>query len=525
MATKPTFLIGLDYGTESARGVLIDIASGNVTASHTHRYPNGTKIQAAGWVLQNAADYLECAQIILSTLARDKEIAGIGIGFTASSPLPAKQDGSALSQHFPDDPHAYVKLWKHQAAQPWADRINAKGGAFLANFGGKTSGEWLPAKAAQMAAEAPGLWKETARFIEAGDWLVWQLTGNEIRSADMARFKAHFSDEEGYPDFGVAGLAARLKAPSVVGSSAGSLNPQWRELTGVKGNAVVAPAVIDSHVLLPAIGAVHAGVLAGAVGTSAAFMLLDDTPRPFPDGIEGVAKDAALPGLWCYEAGQAGFGDVLAWLATIAPMDANPDANFVAYNAAAAGLRAGQSGLLALDWWNGCRVPYSDPGLSGAIVGLRLQTKAVAIYRALLESLCYGSRTIVERMQASGAPVSRIVIASGLSRNNPLLMQIMADVLGKSIDVPDLAHATEIGAAIHGAVAAGVVNNFADGATRFGARRFTTYRPEPTAVRTYEELYGHYRALCDDRRLHETMHRLAALANTGQPGQPGQAMQ
>jgi L-ribulokinase len=274
--------------------------------------------------------------------------------------------------------------------------------------------------------------------------------------------------------------------------------------------------VIDSHVLLPAIGAVEAGVLAGAVGTSAAFMLLDDTPRAFPEGVEGVAKDAALPGLWCYEAGQAGFGDVLAWLAAIAPMNASADANFAAYNLAAAKLRAGQTGLLALDWWNGCRVPYSDPGLSGAIVGLRLRTTAVEIYRALLESLCYGSRTIVERMQASGAPVSRIVIASGLSQNNPLLMQIMANVLGKPVDVPDLAHATAIGAAIHGAVAGGVVKDFADGAARFGARHFVTYEPEPGAVRTYEELYPHYRGLCDDRRLHETMHRLAALTSLSQ---------
>ncbi len=515
MTTNKTFLIGLDYGTESARGVLIDVSSGEAVASHTHRYRNQTKSPAAGWALQNARDYLECAETILSALARGKNVAGIGIGFTASSPLPAMADGTALSERFPNEPHAFVKLWKHQAAQPWADRINAKGGDFLSNFGGRTSGEWLPAKAAQLAAEAPHLWKETARFMEAGDWLVWQLTGNEVRSPDMARFKAHYSSEHGYPDFEVPGLASRLIAPSSIGSSAGTLSRAWRDRTGVQGDAAVALAVIDSHVLLPAIGATNAGVLAGAVGTSAAFMLLDDTERAFPEGVEGVAHDAALPGIRCYEAGQAGFGDVLAWLAALAPLRESADENFAAYNAAAAALRAGQSGLLALDWWNGCRVPYSDPALSGVIVGLRLNSTAVEIYRALLESLCYGSRTIVERMKSTGAPVARIVIASGLSRNNPLLMQIMANVLGHRIDVPDLAHVTAIGAAIHGAVAGGIVKDFHEGAARFGAKRFTAYEPEHDAVAVYDELYGHYRRLCDDRALHDTMHRLAALASTG----------
>jgi L-ribulokinase len=516
------YLVGLDFGTESARGVLIDVTSGDVVASHTHRYAHGTmthslghvdrsKPSPSGWALQDAADYIDCTEIILCALARGKEVRGIGVGFTASSPLPALEDGTALSHRYPNEPHAYVKLWKHQAAQPWADAINAAGGAFLRNFGGRISGEWLLPKAAQLAAQAPALWNETARFIEAGDWLVWQLTGNEVRSPDMARFKAQFSDELGYPQIDVPGFASRVRAPSRIGSSAGPLSDGWRERTGIRGEAAVSLAVIDSHVLLPAIGAVEAGTLGGAVGTSAGFMLLDDIQRAFPEGVEGVARDAALPDLWCYEAGQAGFGDLLAWLASVAPIAADTNDNFTAYNAAAAGLRAGQTGLLALDWWNGCRVPFSDPLLSGMIVGLRLRTTPVDIYRALLEALCFGSRTIVERMQASGAPVKRIVIASGLSRNNPLLMQIMADVLGQKIEVPNLAHITAVGAAIHGAVAGGMVANFAEGATRFGAREYTAYRPSPEGAKVYEELYGHYRKLTHDHGLHQTMHRLAAL--------------
>jgi L-ribulokinase len=176
----PGYLIGLDYGTESARGILLDPQTGHIEASHTHRYrhgvmnralPDGTLLPPA-WALQAAPDYTEAATEILGALGRDKEIDGIGLGFTASTPLPARADGAPLSILYPSEPHAYVKLWKHQSAQPWADRINAMGGEFLRNFGGKISGEWMLAKAAQLAEEAPGLWNAADRFIEAGDWLV-----------------------------------------------------------------------------------------------------------------------------------------------------------------------------------------------------------------------------------------------------------------------------------------------------------------------------------------------------------------
>ncbi len=179
------YVIGLDFGTEAARGVLLDVATGAQQAHHTHAYrhgvlarqlPDGTLLPV-GYALQDAADYLEAADAILSALGRGRRIRSIGIDFTASAPLPARGDGTALSALHPAAPHAYVKLWKHAAAQRHADEINARGGSFLAHCGGRLSGEWMLAKAAQLAAEAPELWKHTERFIEAGDWLVWQLTG------------------------------------------------------------------------------------------------------------------------------------------------------------------------------------------------------------------------------------------------------------------------------------------------------------------------------------------------------------
>ena len=217
------YLIGIDFGSELARGVLIEAESAQQVAYHVHRYRHGIMTEAlpagkplldAGFALQNAADYLEAAEVILKTIAEGREVLGIGIDFTASSPLPALADGRAFSEVAPDDPHAYVKLWKHASAQRYAEAINSAGGSYLGNFGGKVSGEWMLAKAAQIAAEAPEVWSSSDRFIEAGDWLVWRLTGREARSLDFAAFKAQYTADGGYPKDVVEGLAAKLTEPT-----------------------------------------------------------------------------------------------------------------------------------------------------------------------------------------------------------------------------------------------------------------------------------------------------------------------
>lgn len=515
---KPaSFLIGLDFGSASARGVLIDASSNRQVASHSHAYrhgvmstalPDGTGLPP-GWALQCANDYLEAAESILARLGRGRVVHSIGLGFTASSPLPACADGTPLSVLHPHEPHAYVKLWKHSSAQAWAERINARGGDFLALCGGRLPAEWLIAKAAQMADEAPHLWQETERFIEAGDWLVWQLSGQEVRSLSFAAYKAQYRPSLGYPHV-VDGLSDKLRPPRPIGERAGCLTAAWRERTGIKGEAVVAVAVIDSHGVMPAVGAVQSGTLVGALGTSAAFMLLDEQQRPLPAGIEGMARDAVLPGFWCYEAGQAGFGDTLEWFICGLMQCQNTNVGFAHYNAAAAALPAGRSSLLALDWWSGCRVPLGDSALNGLLMGLNLKTTAVEVYRALLESLCYGTRRIVECLQAEGAPIQRILLTSGLSRSNPLLMQLMADILGRDLGVPKIPQASAVGAALHGAMAAGLVHSYADAARLYGCSDFFTYVPDPRASAAYEPLYRHYRELGENVKLREAMHALNA---------------
>lgn len=512
------YLIGLDFGSDSARGVLVDADTGRIEAQCVHAYahgvlsdrlPGGTPLPAF-FALQSAPDYAEAAARILGTLGRDRSVRGIGIDFTASSPLPARADGTPLSHDHPDDPHAYVKLWKHQAAQPWADRITATGGAFLDPCGGRLSANSLTAKAAELAEAAPALWAEADRFVEAGDWLVWQLTGREARSMAFAAFKAQYRPGLGYPDHVVPGLSAKLGAPRPVGQAAGPLSAAWRARTGIAGEAIVAVAVIDAHAVMPAVGAVRPGTLVGALGTSACYLLLDDAVRPMPVGLEGVASDATLPDLRCFEAGQGGFGDTLAWFVRHVPQGGPLDAGFRHYNAAAAALRPGQTRLVALDWFNGNRVPHGDALLSGLLVGMTLQTTAVHIYRALLDSLCFGARTIVDLLAGAGAPIEGVVMTSGLSLANPVLMQIMADVLGRAIRVPQQEQLTALGAAIHGAVASRLVPDFAAGAARFGATRFLTYQPDAASTLVYDGLYAVYRGV-GGPATREAMQALARL--------------
>jgi len=512
---RAAYLIGLDFGSASARGVLIDARTSEEVAFHVHPYRHGIMTEALptgrtlpeGFALQDAADYLEAADDILKTIAEGREVRAIGVDFTASSPLPALADGRALSEVAPDEPHAYVKLWKHAGAQRYADAINDAGGSYLANFGGKLSGEWMLAKAAQIAAEAPELWRRSDKFIEAGDWLVWRLTGREVRSLDFAAYKAQYA--AGYPKGVVDGLAAKLSEPRPVGTPAGRLTEEWRRRTGVKGDATVAVAAIDSHVALPAVGACGPGVLVGALGTSAVYLVLDDVERPMPPGIEGRAYGAALPGSWCYEAGQAAFGDVLAWFVRTFPRSSDVAESFALYNRDAFALAPGQNRLVAIDWWNDNRVPYADKGLRGLMAGFDLSTTSAEIYRALMDSVCFGARSIIDLIRFGGIPVERIVLTSGLAKSNPFLLTIMADVLGQTVHVPDIDNPTCVGAAIHGAVAAGVVADFREGADRFGARRFDVHEPDPRRETVYRKLYQFYCELAANENVRKSVRRKA----------------
>lgn len=510
------YLIGLDFGTASARGVLIDLAS-NLQIEHAvceyasgvlaHCLPNSSPLPP-GSALFDPEDYLVAAEQILATLGRDRHIVAIGIASTASSPLPTTHDGSSLVESLPDDPHSYVKLWKHALAQPFAEQINSRRAVGSGDPAIRISGEGLLAKAAEVKALSPTVWTRAEKYIEAGDWIVWQLTGRESRSMDFACFKAMYSRENGYPAAVVDGLGPKLSEPIDVGRVAGHLSPTWRAKTSIKGTPVVSVACIDSHATLPAVGVTSASTLVGALGTSSGFLTLAPQTRPVPVGFEGAAFGAALPDIWCCEAGQAAFGDVLGWFIRTFPHVGRSKDKFKWYNFQAEHLEPGGSGLLALDWFGGSRVPYADSSLSGLLVGLRIGTTAVEIYRALVESLAFGIRSIVERGELGGLVLSRILLTSNVARSNGFLVQTICDVLGRAVEVPEIDHATALGSAIHGAVAAGVVEDFEEGAMRFGCQRFTPFKPNLSISSRYSALYDGYLALSSDEEVIKTMRKI-----------------
>lgn len=233
--------------------------------------------------------------------------------------------------------------------------------------------------------------------------------------------------------------------------------------------------------------------------------------RPLPKGIEGMALDGSIRGLWCYEAGQASFGDTLSWFVQMFAHGDNLDDCFDYFNEAATHIAPGQSRLLALDWWNGNRVPHANSSLSGLLLGLTNRTEPVEIFRALIESLCLGMRQVFNLYETGGFSINRVVMTSGLAMRNPLLVQIMADVLGRDIEVPDMPNPTARGAAIHGAVAAGLVKDFAEGSARFGARTSQTYHPDMSAFAVYSSLFKQYEALSNNPDVAAAMKVLSEI--------------
>ncbi|PWG62799.1 ribulokinase [Sediminicurvatus halobius] len=531
-----SYVIGIDFGTGSARAVLVDAADGRLAGHAQAAYPHGVmtgtlpggEALPPDWALQDADDYLAVTRELLTSLgerarADRAEVLAVGLDFTASTPLPARADGAPLSRLHPGAPHAYVKLWKHHAAEPWAQRLNARGGDFLRYTGGMTSCEWLPAKAGQLASEAPALWAETERFIEAGDWMVWQLTGREVRSSCQAGYKAHHVTGEGYPEALEAeapGLRARLAEPRPIGTAAGALGGDWLRETGLPGEPVVAVATVDAHAVVPAVGVARPGALVASLGTSACHLMVDPHCHCIP-GVAGVVRDGILPGYWGYECGQAGFGDLLAWFVAAFAPDEPREQAFARFREAAAALAPGESGVLALDWWHGCRTPLMNPGLSGLFVGMTLETSPAALYRALLESLCLGTRRVIDTLTGGGLAVNALLLTSGLAERNPLLVRLMADITGRSVQVPEVTEATARGAAIHALAASGAVAGFDEAVARLGARSARSHEPDPAAVAVYDELYALYGELAGQFGDGRLMARLRALQPQRQPAGGG----
>jgi L-ribulokinase len=437
--------------------------------------------------------------------------------------LPAKADGTPLCflPEWRANPHAWVKLWKHHAAQPEADKINATARSlqqpWLQRYGGKISSEWFFSKTLQILDEAPEIYKAADRLLEAADWVVWQLCGEEKRNSCTAGYKAMWSKREGFPDDKFfAALDPRLehvvdeklsRRIYSIGEKAGGLTPQAAQWTGLPAGTAVAIANVDAHVSVPAVTVTEPGRMVMIMGTSTCHMLLGAEERMVP-GMCGYTEDGIIPGLFGYEAGQSGVGDIFAWFVEHAvPPEYHREAAqrgmslHQLLTEKAAGQKPGEHGLLALDWWNGNRSTLVDVDLSGLLVGATLATKAEDIYRALIESTAYGTRVIIEAFEKNGVPVRELVACGGLPEKNSMLMQIYADVTGREIKISANKQAPALGSAMFGAVvagkAAGGYDSIFEAAAKMAHLKKETFQPIPSNQKIYDGLYAEYVKLYD----------------------------
>ena len=530
------YTLGLDFGTESARAVLVDVATGETVATAVYLYADGVIDETLpgsdqplppDWALQNPADWLVALETTIPAVLAESGVApeavvGLGLDFTACTILPTTTDGIPLCtlDAYRRRPHAWAKLWKHHAAQPQADRVNelasARNEPWLARYGGKISSEWLIPKALQMLEEAPDLYAAADRIAEGGDWVVWQLTGRLARNACAAGYKATWHKVDGFPstDF----LAAlhpdltdlyrdKLAGPVIApGQKVGKLTAQWAERLGLAEDTPVAAPIIDAHAAVPGGGVSGAGTMFMIMGTSTCHMLMAENEM-LVEGIAGVVQDGIVPGFFGYEAGQAGTGDIFAWFVEngVPPAYHEEAASqgvslhdVLAEKAAT--LRPGGSGLLALDWWNGNRSTLVDAELSGLLIGCTLATNAEEIYRALIEATAFGTRIIIEAFTEQGIPVGSIVTGGALAKN-ALLMQIYADVTGREMAVAGAEQVTALGAAMLGAVAAGQsaggYDSPGEAVAHMAPPPAEVYRPTPGHLAPYNTLYAEYRCLYD----------------------------
>jgi len=530
------YAIGIDFGTLSGRAVLVDVSNGKEITDSTFEYtnavmdeklPSGVKL-GHDWALQDPMDYLRVLEITIPAVLSSanvaaEEVIGIGIDFTACTMLPTTADGTpfCFMDEWKENPHAWVKLWKHHAAQPEANKINSiakeRNEEFLARYGGIISSEWMLAKVWQILDEAPEIYGAATRFIEAADWVIWQLTGNERRNSCTAGYKALWSKESGYPsrdylralDPRLENLAEEKLSLDIypLGSKAGELTEEMAKRVGLKAGTAVAVANVDAHVAVPACTVTEPNKMVMIMGTSICHMVCGTESKIVP-GMCGVVEDGILPGYFGFEAGQSAVGDIFAWFTdNMVPAEYKEQAEKLGISVhqlltdKANKLKPGQSGLLALDWHNGNRSVLVDTDLTGMILGLTLQTKPEEIYRALIEATAYGTATIVNTFVKYGVDIDEIYCCGGLAAKNPMLMQIYSDVTGKPMLISDSNQTPALGSAMQAAVAAGAVNGgydtIKDAADKMARVKEQKYTPIPENQAVYAKLLEEYTILHD----------------------------
>ncbi len=551
----PKYAIGLDYGTNSVRTLVVDVANGRELATAVWTYEHGDEgvILASDPNLarQHPADYLRGAEVtIREALAaarkarksfRPEQVIGIGVDTTGSTPIPADRHGRplALGKGFARNPDAMAWLWKDHTSVAEAEEITDRAARlrpeYLAKCGGTYSSEWFFSKILHCRRAAPKVFDAAYTWVELADWVPAALTGNEAPGAYRASIcaaghKAMYNDAwGGYPDKrflkgldpALGELRDRLPERAwPIDKPAGALSATWAGRTGLPEGTPVAVAAFDAH--LGAVGSgISTGTLVKIMGTSCCDMMVAPLGRTLPDipGLCGIVPESILPKYYGLEAGQSAVGDIYNWFVNyIRPGGADHEQ----LTRAAAKLAPGESGLLALDWNNGNRTILVDQRLTGLLVGQTLYTRPGEVYRALIEATAFGALAIINRFEEYGVKVRDIVNCGGIAEKNPLVMQIYADVTGRPMKISRSAQTCALGAAIAGSVVAGRRagghSSIRQAQKAMTGLKSKVFRPDRAAHKTYARLYGLYKRLHDafgtrewTGNLHNVMKDLADI--------------
>ena len=553
--TDARYVVGVDFGTLSGRALVVRVDDGAEVGTAVHPYWHGVidrTLPVTGaalppdWALQDPEDWLDVLRTAVPAALANAgvdpaAVIGIATDFTACTVLPTLADGTPLCRApgYEGHPHAYPKLWKHHAAQPQADRISAlaheRVEPWIGRYGGRISSEWEFAKGLQLLEEAPEIYAATARWIEAADWIIWQLSGHESRNQCTAGYKGIYQDGQWpskeylaalNPDFADF-VADKIDYPlSALGDRVGGLTAQAAAWTGLPAGIAVAVGNVDAHVTAPAAKAIDNGQLLAVMGTSTCHVMNGATLAEVP-GMCGVVDGGIVAGRYGYEAGQSGVGDIFGWFVdTQLPAAYHEEAakRRISPHTYLSGLanaqRVGAHGLLALDWHNGNRSVLVDHELSGVLIGATLATRPEDIYRALVEATAFGTKVIIDAFEAAGVPVDELVVAGGLLKN-PFVMQVYADVTGRPLSVIGSEQGPALGSAIHAAVAAGAYPDVPTAAAVMGRCERSVYRPDAERNKAYDALYAEYRTLHDyfgggPKAGNDVLHRLRRIRNEAQ---------
>ena len=527
------YAIGLDYGTNSVRTLLVNVASGQEVATAVWEYEHGD----AGVILtrdpnlarQHPSDYVKGAQVtIRKAMAqarktvrgfKPEQVVGIGVDTTGSTPIPVDREGRPLAfqKRFANNPAAMAWLWKDHTGVAEAAEITGLARKirphYLAKCGSTYSSEWYFSKILHCLRTSPEVFDAAYTWVECADWAPAMLTGAETpdrltvgvcAAGHKAMYNAGWG---GYPDAEflsqldpkLGELRSRLPREAyTIGRAVGGLTGEWAERTGLPAGIPVAVGAFDAH-----LGGVGAGIAPGTlvkiIGTSTCDMMVVPAGRELADipGLCGIVEGSILPGYYGLEAGQSAVGDIFNWFVNYIRPGGRKAGSHGVLSAAAAKLAPGESGLLALDWNNGNRTILVDQRLTGLLLGQTLYTTPAEIYRALIEATAFGALTIINRFEEYGVKVEQIVNCGGIAEKNPLVMQIYADVTGRPMKISRSAQTCALGAAIAGAVVGGAHPDYAAAQKAMTGLKPRVFKPNPKAHETYRELYALYRRLHD----------------------------